>query len=118
MKKNRIVVFNRLTSHDELADVSTFEDLVGNHYDKFCYLYEIVSEGDFIDNVKDIKCKISDNRIRFVITLTKECTKKIIHELDESIRDNSLGDLYIKLKKENRHEIVLSVSDTDDVFFE
>ena len=117
MKKNRIVVFNRLTSHDELADVSAFEDLVGNHYDKFCYLYDIVSTSDFLDHVNDIKCKLSEDAIRFVITLNTECNKKILHELDENIRDNSRGNLYIKCKKESRKEIILAVSDDYIDFF-
>ena len=118
MKKNRIVVFNRLTSHDELDDVSVFEELVGKHYDKFCYLYDVVSTGDFIEHVNDISCKISDGKVRFNIKLNVECTKKVMHELDENIRDCSMGGLYIKSKKDGRKEIILSVSDDYDDFFE
>lgn len=79
MIKNRIVVFNRLTD-SELADCSMFEELLENHYHKFVYFYEIISESDIIENIETISCK-SANRHVLDIDITLEDTLEDFEEI-------------------------------------
>ena len=84
MKRNRIVIFNRLTDH-ELEEVSVFENLVGDHYDKFCRIYEIISDKNIIKNIIDISCKIGNDDIKFIIDFQSKISKKIREYFIDSI---------------------------------
>jgi hypothetical protein len=88
MKRNRIVVFNRVTATDTLEDVSIFEDLVGIHYDKFCQLYSFIEANDFIDYIDDINCKLEENSVKFYIRFNKVITKKDCMLLMDQITDD------------------------------
>ena len=92
MKKNRIYVFNRLTSTDELKDVSEFEDLVGKHYQKFKYLYAIISNDEVIKYIDDIRCKLHDSRIDFKIELNEPFDDYMESILQDAIKEVDMED--------------------------
>ena len=90
MDRSRINVFNRLTSEDEkLEDVDVFEDLVGDGYPRFCYLYDIISKNDFIDYIDDIKCRVYTDRVEFKIKLNIKMTRKIEKIIDNNVKDTA-----------------------------
>ena len=82
MKKNRIVVFNHLTE-SELDDVSLFEGLVGNHYDKFRILYNIISTNNIIDSVNDVTCKLGKSTTEFTLIFGKNPNSSITNSITE-----------------------------------
>ena len=85
MKRNRITIFNRLTSQSSLADVSAFEEMVGLHYEKFCYLYAVISRNNFIDCINDVNCKLGKNKVAFTIVLNQNRTRLIEKQLESNI---------------------------------
>jgi hypothetical protein len=88
MKKDRILIFNRLTTHDSLKDVSAFESFVGNFYYEFSHLYNIIANDDILDNVDDIWCKLYSDRIEFYLELSKSASlKKISKKLNKAIQN-------------------------------
>jgi hypothetical protein len=103
MKRNRIVVFNRLTDN-ELEEVSMFENLVGDHYNKFCFVYDIISEHSIIKNIDDISCKISDGGLKFNIDFHSKINKKI----KEFILDRLCNDIRIEYSI-NERQMILSI---------
>ena len=118
MKKNRIAVFNRVTSGGELDDASVFESLVGDHYEHFCYLYNIIAENGFIDFIDDIKCKIQKDRIQFKIRLNISFDDALEKQLNQNVMDASLGGLETLCENHGDKELVISVSGDEIPFFE
>ena len=108
MKKNKIVVFNRLTS-SELADVEMFENLVGDKYFQFSVLYEIISGNDFIYYIDDITCKIDRDIVIFKIELNKKFNKKMQDIYDQNVKSVSGNNTIITCKKIDDKTITIAV---------
>ena len=108
MKKNKIVVFNRLTS-SELADVEVFENLVGDKYFQFSKLYEIISENDFIYYIDDIMCKIDKDTVYFKIILNKKFNKKMQDIYDQNVMTAAGNNTIITCKQKSDKEIVIGI---------
>ena len=108
MKKSMIVVFNRITGR-ELDDVSLFAGLVGEHYDKFCVLYSIISQDDFIDYIDDITCKMYDEEIDFNVELNTKFVKKLQKKLDENILNTAGNSYKIKCEEKDAQNLILSI---------
>ena len=107
MKKNRIVVFNRVTCGDKLDVVSVFENLAGSHFDQFCLLYDIISSNHLIDYIDDIFCKIGKNEITFNAILNTFDGKKIKHEMKSITKNEKYNEVILSLKDET--QIIISV---------
>ena len=115
MKKDRIVVFNRLTSKDSLGDVEAFETLVGSHYQKFRCLYDVISQCTFFRHIEDIQCKLGKGTdVVFKIKLNKEFNSSMESAILSAIEECEYihGDdaLNIKLKS-NGDQISLSIKE-------
>ena len=110
MKKNRIEIFNRLTSDtEELDDVEVFEDLVGDSYPKFCYLYEIISGNGLIDHIDTINCKTYSDRVEFIIYLNRKITKRIEKLIDNNVKEAAGMQCDFYCNEKNDHCLVMSV---------
>lgn len=107
MKKNRIVVFNRVTCGDRLDDVSVFEELAGSHFDQFCLLYDIISSNHLIDYIDDIFCKIGKNEITFNALLEANNCKKVKSEIKTITKNEKYDEVVLTLKDETH--IIISV---------
>ena len=59
-------MFNQLTS-SKLADCSLFNNILDQHYEKFQYLYDILSNVDQ-SLIDDISCHESESYIKVYIT--------------------------------------------------
>ena len=108
MKKNKIVVLNRLTNK-ELADIDVFENLVGDKYSQFSILYEIISGNNFIYYIDDITCKIDKKEVSFKIKLNKKFGKKLQDIYDENVKNISGSSTIVSCDKKDDKEIVISV---------
>lgn len=110
MDRSRINVFNRLTSDtEELEDVDVFEDLVGDGYPRFCYLYEIISKNDFIDYIDDISCRVYSDRVEFRIKLNTKITKRIQNLIDRNAREASGAQCDLYCNEKNSSTLVMAV---------
>lgn len=87
MKKDRILIFNRLTTHESLKEVSAFESFVGDFYYEFSHLYNIIANEDILDSVDDIWCKMYSDRIEFYLEISKNVPlKRIWKKLNKAIK--------------------------------
>lgn len=110
MDRSRINVFNRLTSENEqLENVDVFEDLVGNGYPRFCYLYDIISRNDLIDYIDDISCRVYTERVEFRIKLNTKITRKIEKLIDKNVKETAGLQCDFYCHEKNPSTLVMSV---------
>jgi hypothetical protein len=112
-KKSMVEVFNQLTHH-ELADYSLFEELLGNHFEKFRYFYHGTSEisDTLAENVKGISCFCSSNGILVVVEFStaKNC-EKYRDAINEYMDDNYCpGEEYFSFDAEIKGSKKLNIS--------
>lgn len=82
--KSMVEVFNQLTHH-ELADFSLFEDLLGNHYEKFRYYYDMTVNvsSELTDTVEGVSCFCVEAGITIVTVFdTEEHCQEYLNELE------------------------------------
>lgn len=116
MNKDRIIVFNRLTDGDSPEDASVFESLIGIHYDIFCYLYDIIVNEDFIQYVDDIKCILTEDRIRFKVKLNTNYDKEVEELLQRSIdHTTGINPLEMSCESKSKRGLILSVAGLESV---
>lgn len=110
MDKSRIKVFNRLTSEDEvLEDVDVFEDLVGDGYPRFCYLYDIISKNNFIDYIDDISCRVYSERVEFRVKLNRKITRKIENLIDKNVKETAGQQCDFFCNEKNSNTLIMIV---------
>ena len=80
--------------------------MVGKHYQKFKYLYEIISNDKIIKNIDDITCKLHGNRIDFILDLNRTITPKFENNLESTITE-------IDISEEDSYDITYN-EDSDD----
>jgi hypothetical protein len=76
--RTMVEVFNQLT-HNELADFTLFEELLGSHYEKFRFYYYNTDDipNSVTKHVKGVSCYCSENAIVIVTEFktSKNCTE-------------------------------------------
>lgn len=103
MKKNRIVVFNRLVDN-KLQDLEFFETLLQDHYRKFTYGYCILANNDVIEKVQDIECECKKHELDFLVKFEENITKDLLKIIEE---DSAIAfgcekfDVELEAKKKN-----------------
>ncbi|NNV04707.1 hypothetical protein, partial [Brevibacillus sp. MCWH] len=107
MSKNVIEVFNQLT-HNELADYSIFQEVLGNHYEKFKYFYFITKNfPDKVTNkIKRITCLCERNCLKIIVKFSDNKSPKNYCEI---FNDNVGTDMY-----EFKDYFIVNVEKNDD----
>jgi hypothetical protein len=113
--RTMVEVFNQLT-HSELVDCSLlfFEDLLGNHFQKFRYYYENISDipNDVSKTVKAISCSCTNSSILIVTEFksAKNCSDYREHLEDLMDTSSFLGDKYFSFSTEIKGDKKLNIS--------
>ena len=90
IKKNRILIFNRITTHDTLKDVSVYERFLGEFYYEFSHLYNIIATEDVLSYVDDIWCKLDSDKVEFYLEINNKASmKKLMKKLNKAVDNES-----------------------------
>lgn len=74
-------------SINELADMTTFDNIIQYHYEKFVLLHSYINsiEGDLLDKVKFCNCLTGDSSINVEVVTGKKNIDKIVSVLDSAL---------------------------------
>lgn len=112
MKSTMVEVFNQLT-HNELADYSLFEDVLGNHFEKFRYFYYMTCDipKNISKAINSISCFSSEAGILITIEFSSDTKCDEYKEFLESnsFESNFCYAEYFKLNTEIKGGRILDV---------
>lgn len=112
--KDMITLFNQLTSR-KLADYNLFAQIVDNHYEKFKYLYYMISKLDF-GKIDTIICDMSDSVIHVDITAKdNKYINTIIYTINNRKLSYKKAEFFLLDISEKGGTLTLSIGMVDDI---
>jgi hypothetical protein len=93
MKQSMVEVFNQLT-HDELTGYTSFESILGNHFEKFRHFYysTCIVPSNLSESVKNVSCFCNDGgllvSVEFKTAKSCKAYKECIDSHSDDIEDH------------------------------
>lgn len=104
-----ITLFNQLTS-SKLADFNVFAEIVDNHYEKFKYLYYMISKLN-LKKINTVLCDLNESSINVEITAKEnKYINTIIYTINERKSTYKKSDYFIVDVCEQNGIVILGIS--------